>query len=213
MLGYPLEFWESVFFWATGVAAFAGAISVTAAFLAGIVGYQVTDRLVKESDRKISEANARGEEAKADAARVLERVANAEAREAEAELKLAELKKRQEPRGGAMGLEETLRDAPPGKVKILYQQGRPESAGFASVIRRQFIEGRWQILEFKSVAAIDEKGAGTNDITLLMRSLENKPESIQAAERGLEAAGFRLDRTRDSTLPSDVLLLVISPKP
>ena len=69
MLGFSLEFWESVFFWSTGIAAGAGAVGVAAAFIAGMVGYQVTDRLVKESNVKISEANARAEEAKAIAAK------------------------------------------------------------------------------------------------------------------------------------------------
>lgn len=65
MWGFSLEFWESVFFWATGLAAIAGAVSVASAFVAGIVGYQVTDRVLKESEVKIADANARAEEAKA----------------------------------------------------------------------------------------------------------------------------------------------------
>lgn len=65
--GYSLSFWETTFRWATGIAAVAGGIGVTAAFISAIVGYQVTDRVIKESDKKIAEANTRAEEAKAEA--------------------------------------------------------------------------------------------------------------------------------------------------
>jgi hypothetical protein len=111
--GYPIELWESVFFWATGLAAFAGAIAFASAFVAGIVGYQVSDSVQREAEKKIADANARGEEAKLDSAKALEsankaaenlaganeraaqaneRAANAEKRAAEANLALERFK-------------------------------------------------------------------------------------------------------------------------
>ena len=78
MWGMPLVFWESVFFWATITAAVAGGISVTAAFISAIVGYQVTDLVQREANERISKTN--------------ERAANAELRAAEANLALEKLK-------------------------------------------------------------------------------------------------------------------------
>lgn len=105
--GYSLPFWESVFRWATGIAAIAGGIGVTAAFISAIVGYQITDRVAKESDKKISEANARAEEAKATSAQANERAAQAEARAAEANLELARFKA---PRSLSKSQQDSLRD-------------------------------------------------------------------------------------------------------
>lgn len=77
MWGLSLEFWQSVFFWATVTAAVSGGLGVTAAFVSAIVGYQVTGRVQREADRRISETNER-------AAQANERAANAEQRAAEA---------------------------------------------------------------------------------------------------------------------------------
>jgi hypothetical protein len=57
MWGYSLEFWDGVFFWTAGVAAVAGAISVTSALVSAVVAYKVTDFVQREADKRISEAN------------------------------------------------------------------------------------------------------------------------------------------------------------
>ena len=85
MWGFSLAFWESVFFWATGLAALAGAVSVMSAFVAGIVGYQVADVVQKENEVKIADSNARAESAKLSSA-------EANARAAEANLALEKFK-------------------------------------------------------------------------------------------------------------------------
>lgn len=63
MWGFSLEFWESVFLWATGIAAVAGGVSVLSAFVAGIIGYRTSDVVQKDMAVKLAEANARAAEA------------------------------------------------------------------------------------------------------------------------------------------------------
>ena len=54
--------------WAIVISAVAGAISIAAGFVAGIVGYRVSDLTQKETSAQIAEANARAAEANARAA-------------------------------------------------------------------------------------------------------------------------------------------------
>lgn len=75
--GFPLEFWSSVIVWATAIAAIAGAISVAAGFVAGIVGYQVSDITQKQTEARIAEANARAETAKLQSAEANSRAVEA----------------------------------------------------------------------------------------------------------------------------------------
>jgi len=63
MWGFSLEFWESVFLWATGIAAVAGGVSVLSAFVAGIIGYRTADVVQKDMTVKLAQANARAAEA------------------------------------------------------------------------------------------------------------------------------------------------------
>ena len=63
----------------------AGGIAAVSAFIAGYVGYELTDAMQKEADLRIVEAQSRGEEAKA-------RAAVAEQRAAEAQLALEKFK-------------------------------------------------------------------------------------------------------------------------
>jgi len=83
MWGFSIATLEAVFFWATGIAAIAGGLAVAAAFIAGIVGYQVSDLAAKETEAKIAESNARAEEAKESAAKANAEAAKANARIAE----------------------------------------------------------------------------------------------------------------------------------
>lgn len=80
MWGFSLQFWQVVFFWATVTAAVAGGISITAAFVSAMVGYQITDLVQADADKRISEASARGDEARAEAAKANEAVAKAHER-------------------------------------------------------------------------------------------------------------------------------------
>ena len=63
MWGFSLEFWESVFLWATGIAAVAGGVSILSAFVAGIIGYRTADVVQKDMTVKLAQANARAAEA------------------------------------------------------------------------------------------------------------------------------------------------------
>jgi len=59
---------EWIFQYATIFAAIFGGLSLTLALISAFSGYEVSDRLQKESNEKISEANVRAEEAKSVAA-------------------------------------------------------------------------------------------------------------------------------------------------
>jgi hypothetical protein len=85
MWGYSIEFWNSIIVWGTAIAAVTGAISVTSAFVAGIVGYRVSDIVQKTTSAQIAEANARAEAAR-------QASAEANARAAEATLALERYK-------------------------------------------------------------------------------------------------------------------------
>src|SRR6266480_2451658 len=85
MWGFSLEFWNSVIVWTIAIAAVAGAISVAAGFVAGIVGYRLSDVTQKATEAQVAEANARAEAAKLQSA-------EANARAAEAKLALEKYK-------------------------------------------------------------------------------------------------------------------------
>jgi len=74
---FSLETLQSIFFWATLTAAIAGGVSITAAFVSAMVGYEVADLIQTDADRRIAEANARGEEAKEGVAKANAEVAKA----------------------------------------------------------------------------------------------------------------------------------------
>jgi hypothetical protein len=62
-LGFPLSFWQSIFFWATSIAAVAGAISISSAFISAVVGYQISDIVQSDANQRIAEAAVRTKEA------------------------------------------------------------------------------------------------------------------------------------------------------
>ena len=69
MWGYSIQFWQTVVKVALVVAACAGALSIAAGFVAGLLGYRVAEVARVAADRRIAEAQASVGEAKADAAR------------------------------------------------------------------------------------------------------------------------------------------------
>jgi hypothetical protein len=85
MWGFSVEFWNSVIVWTIAIAAVAGAISVAPGFVAGIVGYRLSDVTQKATEAQVAEANARAEAAKLQSA-------EANARAAEAKLALEKYK-------------------------------------------------------------------------------------------------------------------------
>ncbi len=75
--GFPLSTLEMVVKISLWIALGAGAVTAVSAFIAGYVGYELTDAVQKEADVKIAEANKVGEQARTEAAK-----ANAEAAQA-----------------------------------------------------------------------------------------------------------------------------------
>jgi hypothetical protein len=127
MWGHSLPFWESIFRWATGIAAIAGGIAVTAAFVSTIVGYQITGRVQQESDKKISEANARTEEAKLEQERLKAQMAwRILSPDAASEL-------------------ERLLIVKSGSVTIEYATGDPEAQTFAIQLANIFGKAKWKV--------------------------------------------------------------------
>lgn len=124
--GYPLELWESVFLWATTIAALTGALAVGATFVAGIVGFNISDVVQREADKKISEARART---------------------AEAELKLEQLRKQVGPRelNRAVFLK-ALEGHPKAPVAILYLRDDPDSLEFAQEIENSLKAAKWTVI-------------------------------------------------------------------
>lgn len=94
MWGFSLQFWQSVFFWATVVAAVSGGIGISAAFVSAMVGYQISDIVQADADERIAEATARGEEARAEAGKAHERAAALEKEAAEARVEQERIKVR-----------------------------------------------------------------------------------------------------------------------
>ena len=140
--------------------------------------------------------------------------ADAKRRQKEAELKLAQMEKRQEPRGVPDDrIANILRTAPPAKVILLYQKGDRDSVLFAGGVKDAIRMGGWEILEFKGVDDINEGGTGQGDMMFWMRSLGNKSESIRMLEVALTEAGFRFGGMSDPDLPDDTLRLKIFTKP
>jgi hypothetical protein len=72
--GFPFSSLELIVKISLWIALVAGAVTAVTAFIAGYVGYELTDAVQKESDVKIAEANKIGEQARTEAAK-----ANAEA--------------------------------------------------------------------------------------------------------------------------------------
>lgn len=127
MWGYPLGLWESVFFWSTGIAAIAGAIAVVAAFMSGIIGYQISDHVQREANKKISEANARAEEAKLEQERLK-----------------AQLAWRIISPDAAAKLEQLLA-VKSGSVTIQYATGDPEAHALAIQLVNIFGKAKWKV--------------------------------------------------------------------
>ena len=141
-------------------------------------------------------------------------VADAKRRQSEAEIKLAEVRKRQE----ARTFEEDiflfiLATASPGKIKIGYIQGVPEPATLANKLSLALRKAKWNVLEFKPVVSVIERGySPETEVFLLMRDLDNMNPSQQALQRALLKAGFQLQTTRDETVPAGISVLWVGPK-
>lgn len=233
MWGYAMEFWESVFFWSTGIAAVAGGIGVTAAFIAGIVGYQVTDRVAKESDRKISEANAVAADAN-------ERAQLLEKETTQAKLELERLKIAQQPRQlNTEAFRAVLKDNPSRDIEILYQPGDNEAQNLAMQIFTGLVGSTWApsnpLKSFPHPIPSTATRAGLRELpkklfdaippierittSLFGISIISKKSSdvLTTPQRVLveafRAGGFGVPLNDNSELPDNLLVIVVGPKP
>jgi hypothetical protein len=90
--GWPFSTWELIVKGAIWLAAITGIFAAISAFIAGYVGYELTDAIQKQSDLQIAQARSQGDVARAEAAKANERAAEANAQAEEAKLALEKLK-------------------------------------------------------------------------------------------------------------------------
>jgi hypothetical protein len=161
MWGLSLSFWQSVFFWSTVTAGVFGGISVTAAFVSAMVGYQISDIVQADADRRIEEAKSKGDEARAEAskanaevARANEAIATENARASAMENDAAQARLEQErlkaqlawrvlPPQIANSLERQLSQKP-GKINIEHVANDTEALYLAIQIANVFGKAGWQ---------------------------------------------------------------------
>lgn len=96
MWGYSLQLWQAVVVWATIVTAVAGGIAVASGFVAGWIGYRVSDIEKSEASKRIAEAGAEAQNAIANAAIANEAAARAHERAAALERDAEEARAEQE---------------------------------------------------------------------------------------------------------------------
>lgn len=143
--------------------------------------------------------------------------AEARLRQTQAELQLAELKKRQEPRGivGNIILP-ILKNAPPGRAIMEYQEGGPEIYLFAVSLWQTLTKAGWKIPEPIGVPSIvKNRGAALAEITFTARRIDdmNDPStSMGALWKALYAAGYKMGGFANNALPDDTLRILIGPK-
>ncbi len=161
--GFSLHFWERIFFISTGIAAIAGSVSVIAACIAGVVGYQVTDRWQKDADLRIAEANARAKES---------------------ELKLEQLRKEVGPRQlNRAAFLHALKDQPKAPVAILYLRDDPDSLEFAQEIENSLKAAKWIVISREVIPTPSGIRAGP-EIPITM-SVGGQPSGITVVARSV----------------------------
>jgi len=143
MWGFSIVFLETVILWATILAATFGALSIICGFIAGFVGYKVSNVVQQQNEVKISEANAQAEKAKLDSA-------EANARAAEAALEQEKLKAqfawREITTEQASKILSTLKKTP-DEIVLKIVIGDPETLHFAKQISKIFRKAGWKVSE------------------------------------------------------------------
>lgn len=186
MFGFSLPFLQSVFFWATITAAIAGGVSITAAFLSAMVGYQVTDLVQADANKRIADAAAKSDEARAEAAKANAAGEAAKADTEKARAEIAEAAKQTEL--AKAGAAEANQKAEAERLERLKLEAvvAPRSL---SLQQQQMLAAAWRALAGTRVAVIsyslDGEGAGL-------------ATQIMAA---LQAAGVVVDNRLASIMP------------
>lgn len=224
--GFSLHFWERVFFGASLIAALAGGLSVFAAFVAGIVGYQVTDRWQKDADSRISAGQAETAKANENAAIANERAGSANERAAalekdaaRARLETQQLKEklawRELSEATARKLLQEL-STHKGAVQVQYVANDPEAFAFALQLTRVFKEAGWKAgmfsLTHPSVLMVGffvAPHGAKPEITNLVRSAFNA-SGIPYAEERTAAGGWIMGDPADAR---DGAIIIVGAKP
>ena len=147
--GLSLQFWQTVFFWSTAVAAIFGAIGIGAALVSAVVGYEISDFVQAEANARIAEANASGKQAGEEAAKANERAAQANEK-AEAE-RLERLKLEAEYlRAGCRATSNQagrhpVRSAATTPIAVVSRLLDPEGKDFADDIGSALTGLHWQV--------------------------------------------------------------------
>jgi hypothetical protein len=162
------HFWHSAFIWATLVAAVCGGVGVGAAFIAGMVGYQVTEFSLQKGRDAVTDANERISEARIDADKKIafaREEAKVEVEKAHAEIAKANVE-----------IETAKRDA---------ENARLEQERLKAQLAWRTIEPRQ--LEMMRANLADARG------TVFLEYAENDPEAIYFS---IQIANLFNDRAR-----------------
>jgi hypothetical protein len=232
-LSQDVDWWNTAMIWALVFAAIAAVAVVVTTRIALVRAKQLSDaqdRLIQAKDSQLA-LDLRGKDEKiaglekeaADAKTAQQKVeidlSKQRERTANAEIELEKVRQRQAPRGIPPNAESAmlsiLKGAPPGKAAIVYQQGSPETFGFATTLWSFFIfHTGWQVSKPQPASSIvSGKGFAFNtDVILMMHDLDKPSASQIALSQALAAAGFRIGSVRDDSLPIDLVVLLVSPK-
>jgi hypothetical protein len=209
MWGFSSEFWSSVVFWATTIAAIAGAVSVASGFIAGFVGYKVSDIVQKQTSVAIAEANARAEAAKQASAEANARAAEANEKAEAERLARVKIEERLAPR--------QLQDATVHQIVEVFKVDRatamilhfgdsPEIVRFSNQLAAAVTNAGWRVGVFGAMG-----GAGFTGVLVGAARGNARAGSIPLAmvtvlkEVGLEAAVFEpFDPADGNALPAMV---------
>jgi hypothetical protein len=186
--GWPFSLWETVVKISLWAAVGAGVVTAIAGFVAGYVGYELSDAIQRQSDEKIAEArkavanaNERIAELNRDTARLAAdaessraAIAGANARALEAQAELARFKaprsisETDKPR-----LISALLPFPGTKVAIYVLGEGPEPNSLAASINDMLIQAHWEALSWNWSGA----GAATGIVVLFKPGNEAEVES------------------------------------
>jgi hypothetical protein len=205
MWGWPLSSWEKVFFIATAAAAVFGGLGIMAAFISGVVGYQVTDRVLKDADVRIADAN-RG-------------AADANAKAESERLARMELEKFVGPRyiaiiAGTPGTgTERLKQFAGTPYILQFVPNDMEINRLAQMIEFLLRESNWVKV------AMEPRTDLKDGVTVQTRPFSPRPNPVEAAAKDLgdflEANGIEIIRLSLSSMsiPEGTVLITIGIKP
>jgi hypothetical protein len=201
MWGLSLEFWNSVIVWTIAIAAVAGAISIAASFIAGIVGYRLSDITQKATEAQIAEANTRAEAAKLQSA-------EANARAAEANLALEKYKAPRSIDAAALGvIKDALQEFAGQEYQVTTFWDQKEPLAFSEQLHQALQRAGWKFISH---------GAGGSFLLGGMSGVQvwvhpNAASHVKTAADALAAVLAQLDlapvrKQQDASVPADNII-------